>query len=192
MGHSRPLFRLVSSFQTNNAIFTTNKLEKIPSRIRFKPTTITTRPGLFLGYCAISSSLFLCFPLYPGRVLFNAVSVTGLGDYWIFLATNFTYRSSQKDVDFWGYFEKYHLTKRNCFATICLTFVYIWATFYFNIWSHWTLFLFLSLLLSVFVPKCLAFQMIIQFRASELKNTQSGRLGCFGCSRLVLPSRPTA
>ena len=34
MGHPRPLFPLFSSFQTNITIFTTNKCEKYPSRIR--------------------------------------------------------------------------------------------------------------------------------------------------------------
>ena len=63
MNQPRPLFRLFSSFQTNNTIFTTNKCEKCPSSIRrwdsnsqpsdsvSPPLTtesppLTTRPGV--------------------------------------------------------------------------------------------------------------------------------------------------
>ena len=70
MGHPRPLFRLFSSFQTNNTILTSNKCENCPSSIQrrdlnsqpsdYKSPHLITRPGLpsWLTNCYLRWKLY--------------------------------------------------------------------------------------------------------------------------------------
>ena len=73
LGHPRPLFCLLSSFQTNIKILTTNKCEKCPSSTwcrdlnsqpsERKPPPITTRPLLPTIVCIVCC-LFLCLACF--------------------------------------------------------------------------------------------------------------------------------
>ena len=62
-------------------------------------------------------------------------SVTRLGDFLKFLAAKCLAKEAQMMCNFLGNFEKL-----NSLATFWVTLGKFWATFYSNIWSHWTLF----------------------------------------------------
>ena len=64
-------------------------------------------------------------------------SVTRLGNFWKFLATDFLRKVSQLFNNFRGYFENIILKVKTAVSTFWATFVEIWVTFYSNIWSHW-------------------------------------------------------
>ena len=70
------------------------------------------------------------------RMLAVAI-VTRLGDFWNFLATNFITKVAQMFGDFEGNCEKHFFFKSNWLGYFWATFGKTWATFYFNIRSHW-------------------------------------------------------
>ena len=64
-------------------------------------------------------------------------SVTRLGGFWNFLATNFITKVAQMFGDFLGSCEIHCFLRQTGDATFWATFGKSWATFYFSIWSHW-------------------------------------------------------
>ena len=65
-----------------------------------------------------------------------APSVTKLGDFLKFLVTNYLQKVAKTCGDFLGLSEKHHFQVKTVVATFWATFVYIRATFYFNVWLH--------------------------------------------------------
>ena len=65
------------------------------------------------------------------------LSVTRLGDFSKFLATNFLTKVAQTIIDIWDNFEKNHnFLSQPVVATFWATFSDFWATFYSNTWSQ--------------------------------------------------------
>ena len=60
------------------------------------------------------------------------------GDFLKFLAEKFVTKVAQIIINFLGYFKKPHSYVNTAVATSWETFRNIWATFYSNIWSHWS------------------------------------------------------
>ena len=69
-------------------------------------------------------------------------SVTRLGDFWKFLATNILTKVAQIFGNFLGCCEKHYFVSKNCCGSFLGRVWKNWATFYSNIWSHcvWTTF----------------------------------------------------
>ena len=63
-------------------------------------------------------------------------SVTRLGDFFNFLATDFLSKVAQMSGDFCSYFVKHHFSSWNCHGYFLGHSWKFWATFYFNLWSH--------------------------------------------------------
>ena len=68
----------------------------------------------------------------------SMISVTRLGDFWNFLVTNYVTKVTRLFSDFMGSLKKHCFLSQTGEATFWTTFVKTWATFYFNIWSHFT------------------------------------------------------
>ena len=64
-------------------------------------------------------------------------SVTRLGNFWKFLATNKITKVAQIFGYFWGCVKNIILSK-NCRENVMGHFCIIWATFYSKVWSHWS------------------------------------------------------
>ena len=64
------------------------------------------------------------------------IRVTRLGDFWKYSATKFLAKVAQIIGNILGYFEYPHSYVKTAVATFWATLGNIWATFYFNIWSH--------------------------------------------------------
>ena len=80
----------------------------------------------------------------PINILFSAadsyivISVTRLDDFWKLLLTDFLSKVAQMPGDFWNSFKKHHFSCRNyCGYFLGHSWKFL-ATFYFNLWSHWS------------------------------------------------------
>ena len=69
--------------------------------------------------------------------MFVVSSVTWLGNFLKFLATKFSYKSSPNNWWLFGLFWNYHFCSKNCCGYFLGNPRKKWASFYFNIWSHW-------------------------------------------------------
>ena len=67
------------------------------------------------------------------------VSVTRLGKFWKFLATNFHSKVAQVFGDFFGYFWKSHILSKNWNGYFWVNFFSILANFYSNNLLHWSI-----------------------------------------------------
>ena len=63
--------------------------------------------------------------------------MTWWGNFWSFLPINIITKVAQMFVDFLGKCENYRFLSQTGEATFWATFGKTWATFYFNIWSHY-------------------------------------------------------
>ena len=83
--------------------------------------------------------MFCSRPAYFFIEIYVTSSVTRLGDFWKFLVTKILPKVAQIISNFLGHFEQPHSYVKTYVGTSWSAFGNIFATFYFNILSHWSL-----------------------------------------------------
>ena len=102
-----------------------------------------------LLYFFVSNETFLCWDIFAQHHVWVEVktfkcwttiitSVTRLSDYWKLLASIFFTKVAEIFGNFLGYCEKHYFVSRNCCGYLLAIVWKMWATFYSNIWSHWS------------------------------------------------------
>ena len=99
----------------------------------FKPRTFKV---IHLMQNTLGTSLKLWWQFYFSTWMVR-VSVTRLGDFRKFLVSKFITKVAQIFRDFWAILKRVIFKVKTSVATFWASFGGNWATFHYNIWSHW-------------------------------------------------------